>query len=786
MTNAEQNSPDDNRLPIDGSGSGGHLVSAPRRGDGQLAGFAPRQKELQDAAGVDLRENWRIVKKRKWLIGSIISAFVMIGWLQTLMSIPQYTSAVRIQIDRSVSKIIENGSVTPSDSSDGDFLRTQYELLQSRSLAERVVSMARLGNDTAFLKPKQFSLLGMFRGGDKSAAQADKSIGSADRAAAAVGVVLSHRSVRPVSGSRLVDITYTDASPTEAQRIAQVYAEAFIASTLDKRFQANSYAKTFLDDQVAQMKLRLEQSEKTLLEFAQKEQIVATTDKASIAESNLAAANTALGNIIAERIKNEQLWKQVQSATAINLPQLLTNNVIDGLRARRNLLVTEFEEKSETFQPNYPSQVQITNKIKEVDHQLAAEVKTIQSSMKALYESSLSQEREMSKRIETLRADALDLQRRSIEYNIIKREVDSNRNLYEGLLQRMKEVDVAGGSGANNVFIIDKAELPGGPSSPVMSRALALSLVLGLGVAFVAAYLLEYLDDCIHSPDDSERLFGLPTLGVIPKIKPPSTVEAEFADVRSALAEAYRSLCTALQFSTEAGLPKTICVTSCASSEGKSVTSLAIARQFSMMGLNVLLVDGDLRNASLHKKLGVENSVGLSNYLTGSCSPPDAIRRTVHKNLFFMSSGPLPPNAADLLVGSRLMTLLTRGLEVFDLVVIDGPPVLGLADAPLLSAAVNATIFVVAAGQTRIGPVRVALKRLESSRTPIIGAVVTKFDAKTANYGYDYGYGYGYGYGQDVNDELENKSEDFAEDDDHPQLKDGGARRSNNAQDVGR
>jgi Mrp family chromosome partitioning ATPase len=142
----------------------------------------------------------------------------------------------------------------------------------------------------------------------------------------------------------------------------------------------------------------------------------------------------------------------------------------------------------------------------------------------------------------------------------------------------------------------------------------------------------------------------------------------------------------------------------------------------------------------------------------------------------------LPPNAADLLVGSRLMTLLTRGLEVFDLVVIDGPPVLGLADAPLLSAAVNATIFVVAAGQRRIGPVRVALKRLESSRTPIIGAVVTKFDAKTANYGYDYGYGYG----QDVNDELENKLEDFAEEDDHPQLKAGGARHSNNAQDVGR
>ena len=185
MTNAEQNPIDETQPPIDGSPSGGHLVSTPRSGDGQLTGQAPRTMEIQVGAGVNLREYWRIVKKRKWLIGSIISAFVMIGWLQTLMSIPQYTSAVRIQIDRSVSKIIENGSVTPSDSSDGDFLRTQYELLQSRSLAERVVSMARLGNDTAFLKPKQFSLLGMFRGGDKSAAQADKSIGSADRAAAA-------------------------------------------------------------------------------------------------------------------------------------------------------------------------------------------------------------------------------------------------------------------------------------------------------------------------------------------------------------------------------------------------------------------------------------------------------------------------------------------------------------------------------------------------------------------------------------------------------------------------
>jgi len=788
MTNAEQSPLDENQVPIDGSSSGSHLVSTPRSGEGQLGAMAPRVREFQETAGFNLREYWRILNKRKWLIGSIISTFLIVGWLQVLMAIPIYTSTTRIQVDSNVGKIVEGGNLEPTEYNDYEFLRTQYELLQSHSLAERVVSMARLGEDANFLKPRQFSILGMFRGADK-ALQAEKQLhgSSAERERAAAAIVLRNRSVRPVSGSRLIDITYSDPSPYDAMRIAASFAEAFIASNLDKRFQANSYAKAFLEDQVTQLKLRLEQSEKVLLDFAQKEQIVATQDKASIAETNLASASAALGSIIADRIKNEELWRQVQNSTAINLPQLLTNNVVDGLRAKRNQLVTEFQEKSETFQPSYPSQVQITNKIKEIDRQLASEVRTIQSSLKGTYESSLSQEKEMMKRIETLRAAVLDLQKRSIEYNILKREVDTNRTLYEGLLQRFKEVDIAGGAGVNRVYIVDKAELPSAPSSPVLSRALGLALVLGIAAALSTAFILEFLDDCIHSPEEWERLSGLATLGIIPKIQPPSTVEAEFDDVRSGIAEAYRSLCTALQFSTEAGLPKTICVTSSASSEGKSVTALAISRQFSMMGLNVLLIDGDLRNSSLHKKLGVENNIGLSNYLTGSCTPPEAIKRTIHKNLFFMSSGPLPPNAADLLVGSRLLSLLARGLEVFDLVVIDGPPVLGLADAPLLSAAVNATVFVVAAGQTRIGPTRIALKRLEASRTPIIGAVVTKFDAKTATYGYDYGYGYGYAYGYaygqeaaaDADRGLEGHSEDG-----RPKLKVGEAPRSYNVQDF--
>ena len=327
-----------------------------------------------------------------------------------------------------------------------------------------------------------------------------------------------------------------------------------------------------------------------------------------------------------------------------------------------------------------------------------------------------------------LKQESLDLQKRSIQYNILKREVDTNRDLYTSLLQRYKEVDVASGVGANNVFVVDRAMLPGSPSSPRLSRALLIALFLGLGAGFAVAYILERLDDRIRSVEQVELIPGLTTLGVIPHV---SDVEEQLADPRSALCEAYRSLCTTLQFATENGLPKTLTITSSGPAEGKSLTSVTIAKHFATLGRKVLLVDADLRNPSLHVKLNRDNSVGLSNYLTGACTPPDAMQRTETPNLALIASGPLPPNAADLLGSARVHSLLSIGSEVFDLIVIDGPPVLGLADAQLLSSAAAATVFVVAAGSTRTGLVRGALRRLQLSRGSVIGAVLTKYDAKS-------------------------------------------------------
>jgi polysaccharide biosynthesis transport protein len=231
-------------------------------------------------------------------------------------------------------------------------------------------------------------------------------------------------------------------------------------------------------------------------------------------------------------------------------------------------------------------------------------------------------------------------------------------------------------------------------------------------------------------------------------------VEEELADPRSGLSEAYRSLCTSLQFATENGLPRSLVVTSSSPGEGKSLTAYAVAKHFALLGRSVLLVDADMRNPSLHKRLNCDNSVGLSTYLIGTCTPPDAMQSTCIDKLAFMSSGPRPPNAADLLGSSRLYSLLSIGVEVFDLIVVDGPPVLGLADAQLLSAAAAATVFVVGGGQSRTGVVRSALQRLQLSRGSVIGGVLTKYDAKSASYRYGYAYKYtygsGYGYGTEV------------------------------------
>jgi succinoglycan biosynthesis transport protein ExoP len=738
MNNMEDGNPQDGHQLVPVADSGVPMLRDPY---GQLGPYGGYPGEEEAGPGFDYMEYLRIFYKRKWLILSIAVAFVVLATVRNLMEVPVYTSTARLQIDHE-STIVESGRIS-SEGSSWEFMHTQYQLLRGRTTAERVVAKLRLYEDREFLEPKGVSVFGGISNllGLIPASTSNPR----DQIAAknwATGIVLDNRSIKPIPETRLVDVRYTDTDPKRAQRIANAYVDAFISLNVDKRFQSNESAKVFLEDKIEQLKQRLHTSEKSLVEFAQDEQIVAVdnTEKSSIAESNLAAANTELGTLISERTKSEQLWRQFDKTDAANLPQVLQNPVIAGLRNQRSLLEVEYQEKLKTFKPAYPAMVQLKSKMQEVDRQIASEIETIKNSLRAGYDSTRVQEEATKKRVGELKNELLDLQKRSIEYNILKREVDTNRELYTSLLQRFKEVDVASGVAVNNIYVVDRGA-PGSRSSVSLLNAILKYLLLGLGIGAAAAYLLERLNDKIESTEQAEAVTGLSVLGVIPKVP---DVEREIDDPRSVLGEAHRSLCTALQFTTENGLPKTLSITSAGPAEGKSLTAMCIAKHYASLGRKVLLVDADLRNPSQHIKLGnCDNSVGLSNYLTGSCSPPEVMQKTDVPTLAFIASGPLPPNAADLLGGARLVSLLSIGQEIFDLIVIDGPPVLGLADAQLLSSASEATLFIVGAGVSRKSLIRNAMRRLKLARGFVFGAALTKYDTKMPGYGYGYGYGYG-------------------------------------------
>lgn len=735
----------------------GHNQPFGEQGSRQQPGFPDRSAPPvesgwpeggDDAPLVDLTTYWRLAVKYRWLIlGAFIGALAL-GAAITLLMTPVYTARATLQIDRESVRVLNVDDVSPRETatSGEEFFQTQYGLLRSRSLAERVIDSLGLASSDAFIE----SMGGTPpRRGSRSAAEY-----ATARREQVIATVMENFAVSPVRGSRLVGISFNSPDRGLAARVANAYAENFIQANLDRRFESSAYAREFLEEQIAQTKSKLEATERSLVEYAASQGIVNIVEPdadgagqtQSLQGTNLAALNSSLADAQARRIAAEQRWRQARSAPLLTLPEVLQNPAIQRLTEERARLDAQYQQNDRAFQSDWPAQRQLRGQIEELDRQVAEIARGILRSIEGQYVVAANEERALQARVDGLKGEVQDLRDRSVQYNILQRELDTSRAQYDGLLERYKEVSVTGTVASNNISIVDRAEVPERPSKPNLLVNLLLAAMLGLGVGTLAAFVLEALDETLATPDDAEKKLNIPVLGVIPMLAKDETPLEALEDVRSPFAEAYYSLRTALQFSTPDGVPANILVTSSRPAEGKSTTAYATALTLARIGKRVLLIDGDLRNPSMHRVVGVENGVGMSNLLSGSASLAQATQTTREPNLGIVTSGPLPPNPAELWGGNRLRGLLAELEQEFDHVVIDGPPVLGFADAPLLASAVGGTVFVLESKGTRRAQARGAMRRLQIGRGRLLGAVLTKFNTKTTQYGgYDYAYDYNYG-----------------------------------------
>jgi capsular exopolysaccharide synthesis family protein len=710
----------------------------------------------------DLGRLLRLVVKYRLLIGGVVAVALVLGLIRSLTATPLYESSATLETAAVTVQVMDDKSQMQPTLQDSD-LATYVELMGSRSLAERVVDDLKLADDDDFVGSKAGpSLLGRLtrllfeRSGSEEAGNLDA------RREAAIGRIEGNTSAKLVKASRLLTVSFSDSDPARAQRIAHALATGFIQASLDRKFDATSYARRFLEDQLQQVKLKLEDSEKKVVAYADREKLVSLDNKQSLLSAQLENINTALAAAQVARSNAEDLWLRVKDAKDYsdipanafagdnaNSNSTGSGSVINQLRNTRSELVAQYQEKAQTFKPGFPAMVALSSRIRDVDAQIAEEMEKTKNSIHAAYDLAVQRQQSLEANLDETRQALIDARNRSVEYTMLQREADTNRTLYDGLLQRFKEISVVGGVASNGLSIVDDADLPDTPYSPKKTLNMLVALFLGLIGGVGVAIGFEYFDNTIKTPDQMEALLGIPVLGLIPVLSKNETMQSVLEDPHSAMSEAYRSARTALQFSTDQGVPKNFVVTSARPSEGKTTTAMTLARMFGQIGMKVLIIDADLRNPSLHKVLGIEGGAGLSNYLTGSAEGPEVLRPLDMENLTVMTSGPIPPNPAELLSSPKMLTLLTELSARFDLIIVDSAPVMGLADALLLSSVADGTLVVCAAGETPIETVKAAAKRIAMANGQILGGLLTKFNAQKAGYGYAY-YGYDYyGYGKD-------------------------------------
>jgi polysaccharide biosynthesis transport protein len=719
-----------------------------------------RLANLQEMYGAPAREHslsdyWRILLKRKW---TVIVSVVVVGIMGALISLhmtPIYDAETKIMISPQISNPLnfKDSNLSQATDDQQQVINTQVKVLQSDTTAELVIHRLNLDARPDFAGNAQSQTSG-------GVAVSESPAQESARQQQLIHKFQANLRVQQVPDTSLVEIKYSDPNPSLAADVANALAATFIEQNVKSRYDSTTQAADWLSKQLADLQIKVESSQAKLVQYQKEHGIVGADDKQNLTTEKLDELNRELTGAQADRIQKESLYQIATTTNPETLSSVLQDPVLVTLRQQETQLQAQYALLSTQFGPGYPKVLEIKNQLDQIDRSYRDQVQNSVSRIQNDYQTAMNREKMVQAALAEQTGVADQLNENAIEYKVLKQEADSNRQLYDGLLQQLKEASLAVGLNSSNIRVVDKARLPLYPSRPNIPRNLEFALLIGLvgGVALV--FGLEALDTTVRTPDQAESISGLPTLGVIPlqsaldgavtsiarahllKKLPRNNPNARalicYLEPQSEIAEAYRALRTSILLSSVPEPPRSILVTSSVPQDGKTMTCLNIAIVMAQQGKRILLVDADMRRPGIHTAFGLKGRVGLSNILTGGAKIGDAIQATVQPNLFIIPAGLVPPDPSELLSSSLMQDLLKQWGEEYDHVIVDSPPVISVTDAVLLSVQTDAVLLIIRSGHTTAAHVRRTRNLLQSVKASVLGVVVNAADLTSPDYYYYY------------------------------------------------
>ena len=739
----------------------------------------PREPVVLDVAPEDvphLLDYWELVRKRRWLVltcALVVFTTVAIG---TLKEKPVYEGKVLLEIDPEAPSVVNFKEVVNPNTGDMEsYQDTQYKIIQSRTLAEKVVRDLELYKNPEFIRNRY--LFGLFDG-SVPPLPANIDEGPPDSTAPifsnAVGYFLSSVEVNPIRRSNLVEVDFDSTNPRTAAIVANKLADDYIENNLQVKFDATTKASAWLDNKLRDLRAQVEAADDRLAAYARANGIVFVSQSQTLVTERLAQLQAQLTGAQSDRMAKQALYDQVKAGHIDTLPGVIDNGLVANLMGRKTELERTYDDMSVTYKPDYPKVVEVKKQLDQIDKQINHQKEIASKTIIDQYTDAIGREKYLEAAVEDAKKAVNDLADKTIQYNIIKRDSDSNHELYSALTERMKEANAAAGLNQSNIHVVDPSVVPTAPIKPRVMLNLSIGLLLGLALGVGLAFFQEYLDKTLKTPDDVEQFLRLPSLGVLPRFALAGAAETSDGDTETLMLttgsnghhpvapaiqsspealEAFRSLRTSVLLSASP-VPRLILVTSALPSEGKTTTAINLGVTLAALGNKVVVVDCDMRRPAVHRGTAVENNPGFVQCLTGHVDLASAVLPVQGvENLSVIPCGPIPPNPAEVLSSPVCADLLHRLRSQFEYVLVDSPPLLSVADSRILATLVDAVVLVARAHATPYDVVRRARTLLYGSGARILGVALNDLDLKRDAFGYQqYQYGYGYGYGQTTDD----------------------------------